>query len=95
MTISIYIKSGTGGYSDYDGCDRLVKEIEDANFPIPRIHESLEILEPNDDKIINPNTGEIAKTYYQYLVIDVHYWVGHNDRYGVNVYVVPIGRSVK
>lgn len=94
MTISIYIKSGTGGYSDYDGCDRLVKEFKDTNFPIPRINETIEILEPNDAKRTNQN-GEVLKEYHQYLVTDVRYWIGHNDRYGVNVYVVPIGRSVK
>lgn len=94
MTISIYIKSGTGGYSDYDGCDRLVKEFKNSKFPIPRINESIEILEPNDAKRTNQN-GEVLKEYHQYLVTDVRYWIIDEERNGVSIYVVPIGRSVK
>ena len=93
MTISIYIKSGTGGYSDYDGCDMLVKELKNSNFPIPRIHETIEILEPNDTKKTN-QAGEVLKEYHQYLVTDVRYWIIDEKKNGVSVYVLPIGRSV-
>lgn len=92
MTISFYIKSGTGGYYDYGGCDLLIKEIQGDNFPIPRIRESIDILEDNDKKETN-HLGVILKVYHQYLVTDVRYWIGEN-KYGVSVYVVPIGRSV-
>ena len=79
MIISIYIKSGTGGYSDIDDCDMLVKEFKNTSFPIPRIGESLEILEPNDAKRINKN-GEVLKEYHQYLVTDVRYWIVDEER---------------
>ena len=91
MNISINIKSGTGGYADYDGCDLCVAEITHENFPIPRIGEILELLEDNDKRIANSN-GVILKEYHQYLVANVHYWIANND-YGVIVYVVPIGRG--
>lgn len=92
MSIAIYIKSGTGGHYDY-GSDKLVKEFKDTNFPIPRINEIIEILEPNDAKKTNQN-GDMLKEYHQYLVTDVHYWIASEDFYGVSVYVLPIGRSV-
>lgn len=94
MTISIYIKSGTGGYYDYDNCDRLVKEFKNSKFPIPRINESIDIFEPNDAKKTNQK-GEVLKEYHQYLVTDVRYWIFNEERNGVSIYVVPIGRSVK
>ena len=89
--MEILIKSGTGNYSDYDGCDMLVKRIEDNTFPIPRIGESIEILEDNDQKRTN-DKGVILKEYHQYFVTDVHYWINENA-HGVMVYVVPIGRN--
>lgn len=92
MNISIYIKSGTGGYFDYDGCDLRVASIEKENFPIPRIGESIDVLEDDDKKRTNLK-GEIIKKYHQYLVTDVHYWIS-DDNHGVAIYVVPIGRSV-
>ena len=92
MNIAIKIKSGTGGYYDYSGCDWLKKEIEDDNFPIPRIGETIEILEDNDKKETN-HLGTISKVYHEYLVTDVRYWIGENKQ-GVSIYVVPIGRSV-
>lgn len=93
MNISINIKSGTGGYYDYDSCDLCIKEIKDDNFPIPRIGESIDILEKNDAERKFQN-GKFLKELHQYLVTDVHYWMNENN-YGVTVYVVPIGRSVK
>lgn len=93
MNISINIKSGTGGYNDYDGCDFCIKEITDDKFPIPRIGESIDILEENDKNATNYK-GEILKEFHQYLVADVRYWLSGN-KYGVTVYVVPIGRSVR
>jgi len=93
MTISIYIKSGTGGYYDYGGCDWLIKEIQDDNFPIPRIGESIEILEDNDQKRTN-NAGVILKEYHTYLVTDVRYWINDKSN-GVSIYVIPVGRSVE
>lgn len=96
MDISIYVKSGTGGWHDDDGCDFLVKRIEVPNFPIPRIGESMDILEKTDDKEwkdAKDANGNPYKEYHQYLVTDVRYWVG-DDSFGINIYVVPIGRSL-
>lgn len=92
MNISINIKSGTGGYYDYDGCDLCLKEMTHENFPIPRIGETIDILEDNDNKTTN-SRGEVLKVLHQYLVNDVNYWISDNA-YGVTIYVVPIGRSV-
>lgn len=92
MNISINIKSGTGGYFDYDGCDLCLKEIENENFPIPRIGESIDILEDNDKKETN-SKGNVFKVYHQYLVSDIHYWISDSS-YGVTIYVLPIGRNV-
>lgn len=83
MSILINIKSGTGGYYNYDGCDLCLREIKNKDFPIPRIGESIDILE-NDDNL---------KEYHQYLVSDVRYWIADNS-YGVTIYVLPIGRNV-
>ena len=96
MKISIYVKNGTGGYDSHDDCDFLVKRIESKDFPIPRIHESINILEPNDSNILNPNDGKVAKTFHQYLVTDVHYNIVDEPDYedDVNIFVVPIGRRV-
>lgn len=91
--MDILVKNGTGNYSEYDGCDFLVKRIENDKFPIPRIGETIQILEDNDEKQTNSN-GVIFQEYHDYLVRDVVYWVADNN-YGVNVYVIPIGRSVK
>lgn len=92
MTISINVKSGTGGYYDYDGCDLRLKKMENSNFPIPRIGESIEIWEDDDKKRTN-DKGIILKTYHQYLVSDVRYWIT-DEKYGVTVYVIPIGRNL-
>ena len=92
MIISINIKSGTGGYYDYDGCDLCLKKIENENFPIPRIGESIDILEDNDKKKTN-SRGDVFKIYHQYLVSDIRYWISDNS-YGVTIYVLPIGRNV-
>lgn len=92
MTISINVKSGTGGYYDYDGCDLRLKKMENSNFPIPRIGESIEIWEDDDKKRTN-DKGIILKTYHQYLVSDVRYWI-IDEKYGVTVYVIPIGRNL-
>lgn len=92
MIISINIKSGTGGYYDYDGCDLCLKKIENENFPIPRIGESIDILEDNDKKKTN-SSGDIFKIYHQYLVNDIRYWISDNS-YGATIYVLPIGRNV-
>lgn len=94
MNISIYIKSGTGRYSDINDCDMLIKEFKNTSFPIPRIGESLEILEPNDAKRINKN-GKVLKEYHQYLITDIHYWIIDEEKNEVSIYVVPIGRSVE
>lgn len=93
MNISVNIKSGTGGYYDYDDCDLCIRNIKYENFPIPRIGESIDILEDNDRKKVNLK-GDILKEYHQYLVRDIRYWVNDSD-YGVTIYVVPVGRSAK
>lgn len=90
--MNILIKSNTGGYSEYDDCDFLVKRIEDDKFPVPRIGETIQIQEDNDEGKTNSN-GIVFQEYHDYLVRDVIYWLDDND-YGINVYVVPIGRSV-
>lgn len=92
MDISIYVKSGTGGYNDYDDCDLLLKRLSTDIFPIPRIGESIDILEDNDEKKTNPD-GAILQEFHEYLVTDVRYWI-NGDNGGVSVYVVPIGRHV-
>ena len=38
--------------------------------------------------------GELLQEYHRYEVKDVNYWICNNG-YGVTVYVVPIGRSLK
>lgn len=100
MMISVYVKSGTGGYFDHDGCDLLVKEISTDVIPVPRIGESIDIWEDNDDKKTN-SEGEILKEYHRYLITDVRYWVqgpncwARGDSGGISVYVVPIGRCAR
>ena len=93
MMMSVYVKSGTGGHFDYDGCDLLVREISTDTIPVPRIGESIDICEDNDDKKTNAK-GEILKEYHRYLVTDVCYWVNDNSG-GISVYAVPIGRRVQ
>lgn len=93
MNISVNIKNGTGGWADYDSCDFCVTKITHENFPIPRIGETLALLEDNDKGNVN-SKGETLKEYHEYLVTDVRYWIGNNN-YGVTVYVLPIGRSVE
>ena len=93
MNISILIKSGTGGYFDECGCDMCLMDIENPNFPIPRIGETIEILENNDKGRTNTK-GEITKEYHDYLIRDIRYWVMNENSYGVKIYVVPIGRCV-
>lgn len=93
MNIEILVKSGTGGYYDYDNCDKLIKEIDYENFPIPRIGEYLDIWEENDKKSKNGN-GEIIKEYHEYLVTNIRYWL-NDTKMGVFIYVIPIGRSVE
>lgn len=97
MIMSIYVKSGTGGYFNCDGCDLLVKEISTDIIPVPRIGEALDIWEDNDDKKTN-SKGEILKEYHHYLVTDVRYWIHDNfggiSVGGISIYVIPIGRYV-
>lgn len=91
--ITINVKSGTGGYYDLDNCDMCIKKINNSNFPIPRIGESIQILEPNDRGERNI-LGDIAEEYHTYLVTDVKYWIVNEKDYGVTVYVIPIGRKL-
>ena len=93
MIIDVYVKSGTGGYSDYDGVDRSIIQIENDTFPIPRIGESIEVLEKND-KGLTDGSGNVCKEYHQYLVTDVRYWIVDSNKNGVSIYVVPIGRTI-
>ena len=92
MYISVEIKSGTGGYYDYDGCSMEVTKITHKDFPIPRVGETLSLLEDNDKKRTNVK-GEILKEYHDYLITEISYWIANNN-YGVTIYVIPIGRSV-
>ena len=93
MIISFLVKSGTGSYYDSGGSDLLIKKIDIENFPIPRIGESIKILEDNDKKR-EYVYGGIIKEYHLYLIKEVEYWLTDFNDYGVNVYVVPIGRGV-
>ena len=98
MTIDVLIKSGTGGYYDYDGCSFRVLTIKDNEFPIPRIGETISIMENCDDGRKNQN-NEILQEYHDYLITDVKYWFAWDkddkSKKGVEVYVVPIGRELK
>lgn len=94
MTISICIKSGTGNYYDYDGCDMLLKELKNQNFHIPRIHETIEFWEPNDERIKNQQ-GKTLIESHEYLVTDVCYQIVDEENFSVRVYMVPIGRKTK
>lgn len=88
MELSINIKSGTGGYADYDGCDMIIKRITSANLYVPRIGETIKIF--TDCKTCADN---LAPTVIEYKVIDVVYDI-YSENCDVIVYVVPIGRSI-
>lgn len=94
MNISIKIKSGTGNYRDCDGCDLLVKKIDvnPDNFFLPRIGETLDICENNDENLKNEK-GMILKEYHKYIVRDIRYWFV-DDSNGIDIYVIPVGRHV-
>lgn len=99
MTISVLIKSGTGGWFDEDGCDFCLKRYEkistSTNISIPRIGETIKLFEETDRK--NKN-GMIYKQFNSYHVVNVEYLFGdyNNDiNYAVNIYVLPIGRTPK
>ena len=86
MYIAVKIKSGTGGYSDYDGIDYPVAKIECNNQEaiIPRIGETL---------TLNGLHGPSDTEYHDYLVRDVRYLYdrAEDKHVYVDVYVVPIG----
>ena len=92
--ISILVKSGTGGYYDYDNCDLRLKTIEYDDFTIPRIGETIRILEDNDSGRISEITKEPVQEMHKYLVRDIEHWIA-DENHGIDIYVVPIGRSVK
>ena len=92
MIITVNVKSGTGNYYDPDGCDCCIKQFTSDNFPIPRIGESIDILEDNDKKRTN-SQGKVLQEFHQYLVTNIHYWIVPENT-GVEVYVVPIGRKI-
>lgn len=75
----ISIKSGTGGWYDYDGCDKCVAKLE-THF-LPRVGETIQILTKDENKKSN---------YISYLIRDVNYWYIDKDKNGINVYVIPI-----
>lgn len=94
MIMEIYVKNGTGGYYDEGNCDMLVKKLSTDIRPIPRIGESIDILEDNDTKRTNSN-GVILREYHQYLVTDVRYQIADDVICSrISVYVVPIGRCI-
>ena len=94
MKIQFKVKSGTGGYFDYEACDLLLATVSMA--VVPRVHEKIEIIEDNDAGRKNAS-GQVLQEPHEYLVTDVIYCLG--DGYGegraVKVYVVPIGRSIQ
>lgn len=98
MVLSICVKNGTGGYFEEDGCNLLLKEIEIEGdyYPIPRIGETIELWEENDQKKTN-SKGKILHEVHEYLVTDVRYClIDHsNTKYCVTIYVVPIGRPAE
>ena len=81
MKISVNIKSGTGGYLDYDGCDLLVEKLEVAETP--RVGDTITI-------------NKEGKTLASYLVrgVNRHYNIPKENgswKYGehITVYVIP------
>lgn len=81
MKFNVNIKSGTGGWADYDGCDKRVAQIESDSLPC--IGDILHIHREGDSN-------------REYLVTQVHriYTIPKEDgqwRYGesVTVYVIP------
>ena len=77
---NVYIKSGTGGHFDEDGCDNLIAEL--VTPFLPRIGEIISLEERNKEN----------KLYYQsYLIRDIKYWVQENNQNnGIDLYVIPI-----
>lgn len=94
MDISIKVKSDTGNYYNSEGCDLLIAkfDVNPNNFFLPRIGETLDIYEDNDEDLQNEK-GMILKESHEYLVRDIHYWFV-NDSNGINIYVIPVGRHV-
>lgn len=75
----VMIKSGTGGWYDYDNCDKFVAKLE-THF-LPRVGETIQVHTKDKDE----------KSYYiKYLVRDIDYWYIDKDKNGINVYVIPI-----
>lgn len=81
---NINIKSGTGGWYDYDGCDYSFGEFK-TQF-IPRIGETISINLETDK--VNPNTKKPLFRYYNFLVRDVVHWISNNGSSGTTVYVI-------
>ena len=76
LTINFAYKSGTNGYWNLDGCDKIIKSLKkkDYSYPIPFEHS---IIKLNVNNKLN-----------HYLVTDVNYTYGddHDDKCD-NVYV--------
>lgn len=90
---TVSIKSGTGGWSDYDGCDYTFGEI--TTPCLPRIGETIMIL--RDSEEINPTNKKPYQQYTRFLVRDIeHYYIpadktrNQKSTSGITVYVVPI-----
>lgn len=94
MKIQFKVKSGTGGYFDYEACDLLLKTVRMG--VVPRIYEKVEIIEDNDAGRKN-ESGQVLQESHEYLVTDVIYCLGtgYGEDREVKVYVVPIGRSIQ
>ena len=86
-TYNVIVKSGTGGWSDYDNNGYLVKQ--DMTTPyIPRQGEVLSI--QRETKKINELTNKPYKEFVNFLVREVEYWYIDKEHNGITIYVVPI-----
>lgn len=84
--VDFQIESGTGGHWDEDGCPLLMKQIKNpaGDVVIPRIGETVQILDPNTDKIL----------YLDYLVRNVTYAYVNDTDVCIEISIIPIGHSV-
>lgn len=77
VTFNLHVKSGTGGYSDYDACDlSIFREIEAET--LPRIGEKISFIQKVKEQYV---------TRF-FLVTDINYHIGYicnDNRSNVNI----------
>lgn len=90
MDICIYVKSNTGGYSDYDSCNLLLQRLNSEQMPyLPKIGEYISIMEP----VNSYDETSVKKEFHDYLVTEIHHNIIDGSVY-IEIFVIPIGRSV-